>query len=100
MASSEQRRSEPSESELNSASLRYCRTVNRPEKAKPATGEEEMSKCTHRDDRGGWRGRALKEAQRHREIHPAGGRWWSGERQGAEGSHNLSNCGDGSRSGS
>ena len=43
--------------------LRYAnsRLANLPEMVKPDTCEEEMCKCTHKDDRSGWGGRASKE---------------------------------------
>jgi hypothetical protein len=47
----------PNVSELDSASLRQCRSANLPNVVKPAIGEEAMSMCTRRDGRGDWRGR-------------------------------------------
>jgi hypothetical protein len=50
-----------SASELDSASLRPSLAVKLPELWKPATDREEMSICTCRVIRGGWRRRVLKE---------------------------------------
>ena len=52
-----------SASELDSASLRPSLAVKLPDMRKPATDREEMSICTCRVIRGGWRRRVLKERQ-------------------------------------
>jgi hypothetical protein len=67
------RNREPSASKLASASLHISDVTNPPEMVKSATRGEITVPSAHETRRGDWRGRAMKEQGRSREIRPSVG---------------------------